>query len=108
VVSDSLLAHVEQAEAGQVVVNEELLLLKLLLHLADLHGAHAAAIGGEFAVGVFFEADLESFRSGGGDGGEECFFYGCEMTLEAFKIFRCGKVGGRGVCVATDGGSELA
>jgi len=39
----SLLTHIEQAEARQAVVNQQLLLHKLMFYLAQLHCAHAAA-----------------------------------------------------------------
>jgi hypothetical protein len=70
----SLLAHVEEAEAGQAVVDEELLLRELALDLTQLDGAHFAAVGSQFARGMLFEADEEIFRGGGGEGGEEFFF----------------------------------
>ncbi len=45
----SLLAHIEEAEARKIVVDQQLLLHELLFYLAQLHGAHAAAIGRQFA-----------------------------------------------------------
>ena len=81
-----MLAHVEQAEARQVVVDEELFLFKLLLHLADLHRSHAAAIGSQFAVGVLLETYDQLFRGGGGEGGKELAFKDGEVALEVFDI----------------------
>jgi hypothetical protein len=100
----SLLAHVEQAEARQAIVDEQLLLDKLIFDLAELHGAHAGAIGSQFARGVLFHADEQIFGSGGADGREEFFFKDRETEFEVFKIFDSGDIVVQGVGVTSDGG----
>ena len=67
-------------------MDQELLLFKLLLYLADLHRSHLAAIGSQFAVGVLLETDDQLFRGGGGEGGEELAFKDGEVALEVFEI----------------------
>ena len=78
----SLLAHVEQAEAWQAVVYQQLFLHKLPLHLTQLHGAHAAAIRGQFARCVLLECDEELFRSCGGQCVKKLFFEDGEGALQ--------------------------
>src|SRR5580658_8803619 len=53
----SLLAHVEEAEARQTVMHEQLLLDKLMFHLTQLHGSHFAPVGREFSRGMLLESD---------------------------------------------------
>ena len=77
-------------------MHKKLLLRELLFDLANLHGAHAAAIGSQFAGGVLLEGDQEFFRSRGGEGSEELFFEDGEGSLEGFQIVGCGfLLGGR-------------
>jgi hypothetical protein len=84
----SLLAHVKEAKARQAVVDEQLLLDKLMFHLAELHGAHLAAIGSQFARGVFLEANQQFLRSRGGESCKEFLFEYGEGTFEGFQILR--------------------
>ena len=51
-------------------MDEQLLLDELVFDLAQLHNAHAAAVGGEFAGGVLLKADQQFFRSRGVECGE--------------------------------------
>src|ERR1035441_9021531 len=59
----SLLTHIEQAEARQAVVNQQLLLHKLMFYLAQLHSAHAAAVGSKFTIRMLIELDQQIFWS---------------------------------------------
>src|SRR5665213_696446 len=45
----SLLAHVEQAEARQIVLHEQLLSNELVFHLPHLYHSHSAAVRCKFA-----------------------------------------------------------
>ena len=108
----SLLAHVEEAEAGKVVSDQQLLLNKLLFDLTELYDAHAAAIGSQFAGGVLFEADKQVFRRCCPECGKELFFENGEMALQIFKVNRRRRGGelGRGSAryVAADGFRKFA
>ena len=66
-------------------MDEQLLLHELALHLAKLHGAHAAAIGRELARGVLLEADEKFFRRGGGERGKEFFFKDGERAFQRLQ-----------------------
>ena len=81
-----MLAHVEEAEARQAVVDEKLLLDELTFDLAKLDDAHARAIGSQLVRGVFLEADQQFFRGGGMKRGEELFFEHGEGALEGFHV----------------------
>src|SRR5882672_4196419 len=84
----SLLAHVKEAEARQVVVSQQLFPLKLFLYLAQLHGTHAAAIRSKFARRVLLERDEQSFRRSRGQRGEEPFFEHSKVALQRLRIER--------------------
>src|ERR1700736_5342025 len=82
----SLLAHVEEAEARQIVGGQQLFPLKLFFYLAKLDRAHAAAIRSKLARGVFLEGDEQIFRRSRGQGGEELLFEHGEVALERLRI----------------------
>ena len=102
-----MLAHVEKAEARKVVVDQQLLALKLLLDLAQLDDAHAAAVGREFAGRVLFQAGEQVFRGGGGEGCKEFLFEDGEGAFEGFKIPSGSGVGVGCAGIAADGGGQL-
>ena len=66
----SLLAHVEEAETRQSVVNEQLFGDELVFDLPQLHGSHAAAIRSELAGRMFLEVDQKFFGRRGGERGK--------------------------------------
>ena len=79
---------------------------ELLLDLAELHGVHAAAVGGEVAGGFGFEAQEDLFGDVGGEDGEEFLFECCQVALEIFKIqvwvrIRTGLRASERVCLVT-------
>src|SRR5258708_1654500 len=84
----SLLAHIEEAEARQIVVGQQLFPLKLFFYLAKLDRTHAAAIRSKFARGVFLERDEQVFWRSRGQGGEELFFKHGEVALQRLSIER--------------------
>ena len=81
-----------------MVFLEQPLVDELLLDLAQLHGSHAAAVGGEIARGFGFELQQEFFGDVGGQGGEELFFERGEVALQVFEAGRAavGQVGDDG------------
>src|SRR3954452_2911501 len=82
----SLLAHVEEAKARETVVDQKLLLHKLMLDLAKLNGTHAVAIRGKLASRMFFEGNKEVFRSSSSECGKELLFQHCENAFEGFHL----------------------
>ena len=69
-------------------MHQQLLLDKLALHLAQLHGSHAAAIGREFTRRVLLQADEQLFRRGCRQSGKELFFENGESAFEGFQVGR--------------------
>ena len=65
---------------------QEALVDELLLDLAELHGTHAAAVGGEVAGGFGFEAQEDLFGDMGGESSEELLFDRGQVALEILKI----------------------
>ena len=87
-IATSLVGHVEEAEAGQRVGFEQALLQELLLDLLDLNGLHLAAVGGQFAGGLFAQGDELGLGCGGEERGEELLFEDGEGAVESFKGLR--------------------
>ena len=67
-------------------MNKKLLLHKLPLYLAQLHSAHAAAVGCQLARGVFLECDKEFFRRCSCQSSKELFFEDGEGAFQSFKV----------------------
>ena len=84
-------------------MHQQLLLHKLPLHLAQLHGTHAAAIGRKLARSVFLQCHQQFFRRRRRQSGKEFFFENGEGPLQCLKIACCAVVG-----FIADFGGELA